>query len=70
MMLASLLGAPLSLPPALLPSGDGRPYEAMTTEELEARIIVNEERLNLYRQLGRVGGAVGTLAIRKTLFPR
>jgi hypothetical protein len=69
-MMGSLLQAPLSLPTALLPTSDTRPYESMTTEELEGRLAVNEERLKLYRNLGRLGGATASVALRRAVFPR
>jgi hypothetical protein len=51
-------------------SGQQRAYEEMSIEELEARLLVNDERLKLYRSVGRIDGFIGTFAIRKALSPK
>jgi hypothetical protein len=55
--------------PSLFSSSTGlrRPYEEWSTEELEARLLVNDERLGQYRHLGQIAGFVGSFAIRKAL---
>ncbi|MGA7741498.1 MAG: hypothetical protein WCE40_06635 [Polyangia bacterium] len=69
-MIGSLMHRQLMLPSLFPPSGQQRTYEEMSIEELEARLLVNDERLKLYRHVGRIAGFIGTFAIRKALMPK
>ena len=69
-MIGGLMHRQLMLPSLFASSGQQRTYEEMSIEELEARLLVNDERLKLYRNVGRIGGFIGTFAIRKALAPK
>jgi hypothetical protein len=69
-MIGGLMQRQLVLPSLFPSSGQRRTYEEMSIEELEARLLVNDERLKLYRNVGRIGGFIGTFAVRKALSPK